>query len=110
MPTPEAAAAQARLPFPLGDGGGDEVEAGLAKAHVDMEEVDRIVSDHFDDKRLHARGFLLIRDGQVIYERYGKGFTPATRLHGWSASKSMLAALIAARVREGKLSLSSTAG
>jgi CubicO group peptidase (beta-lactamase class C family) len=108
--TPEAASARAALPFPLGDSVVDIGAVERAQAHVDMEAVEKIVSAHFADDRLHARGFLLIRDGHIIYERYRDGFGPSTKLHGWSASKSLLAALIAARVKEGKLRLDTQAG
>jgi CubicO group peptidase (beta-lactamase class C family) len=44
------------------------------------------------------------------YEKYGKGITARTRLHGWSVTKSMFAAVLAARIKEGKISLDTAAG
>ncbi|CAL4867929.1 hypothetical protein MMA231_02202 [Asticcacaulis sp. MM231] len=55
------------------------------------------------------RAVLIIKDGRIIAETYGKGFTPQTRLLGWSMTKTVNAALIGRLVQAGKLSLDDTA-
>jgi CubicO group peptidase (beta-lactamase class C family) len=79
-----------------------------AKARVNLEALDRAVGTHFADTRLHARAFILIVDGQIVYEKYGDGCNSTTRLLGWSATKSLVNALIGLRVQEGALDLNTT--
>jgi CubicO group peptidase (beta-lactamase class C family) len=49
------------------------------------------------------RGIVVVKDGRIIAETYGKGFNAATPLMGWSMTKTVTGALVAARVAEGKL-------
>lgn len=69
----------------------------------------RIVDAAFlepNPKRLRrTRAILVVRDGQIVAERYAKGFSEATRFQGWSMTKSVLSALAGVLVREGRLSL-----
>jgi len=92
--------------WPLGDVQ-DASRLAAASARVDLPALRRAVDAHFDDTRLHARAFLLLVDGQVVFERYGDGCDAHTRLLGWSASKSVLNALVGLRVRDGALRLDS---
>jgi CubicO group peptidase (beta-lactamase class C family) len=50
------------------------------------------------------RAIVVVKDGRIIGERYGEGFTEAAPLLGWSMTKTVTAAIVAARVGEGKLS------
>jgi hypothetical protein len=86
------------------------VDNANAKAGVDLERLENVVEAHFADTRLHARAVLLVQDGNIVYERYGDSCHERTRLLGWSASKTMLNALVGIRVKQGKLSLNTTAG
>jgi len=49
------------------------------------------------------RAVVVVKDGRIIGETYGKGFGADTPLLGWSMTKTVTAALVAARVAEGKL-------
>lgn len=49
------------------------------------------------------RAIVVVKDGRVIAERYGDGFDADTPLMGWSMTKTVTAALVAARIAEGKL-------
>ena len=81
------------------------------KAHsIDIEKLDAAVSQHFNDTRLHTRAFLVVKKGNVVYEKYAQGFGPQSRHLGWSATKSLLNALVGIRIQQGKLQLSSTLG
>lgn len=51
------------------------------------------------------RAVLVIRDGKLIGEAYGKGFGPATPLLGWSMTKTVTAVLAGERVASGALRL-----
>jgi CubicO group peptidase (beta-lactamase class C family) len=48
---------------------------------------------------------VVIKDGRVVAETYGKGFDANTPLLGWSMTKTFTAGLIGTLVRDGKLRL-----
>ncbi len=50
-----------------------------------------------------VRAIVVMRDGEVIAERYAAGVGPGTPLLAYSVSKSVINALVAILVREGKL-------
>ena len=50
------------------------------------------------------RAIVVVKDGRIIGERYGEGFSETTPLLGWSMTKTVTGALIAARIADGKLS------
>ena len=52
-----------------------------------------------------TRALLILRDGELIYERYGAGFGPDTKLISWSMAKSITAVLTGFLVADGQLSL-----
>ncbi|MGJ4941186.1 serine hydrolase domain-containing protein [Bradyrhizobium sp. HKCCYLS1011] len=54
-------------------------------------------------KRTHA--IVVVKDGRIIAERYAEGVGIDTRLLGFSATKSVISALIGVLVRQGKLAL-----
>jgi CubicO group peptidase (beta-lactamase class C family) len=49
-------------------------------------------------KGVRTDGVVVVHRGVVTYERYGRGFGPATRHLGWSVSKSVTSALVGAAV------------
>ena len=59
---------------------------------------------------LHSRALLVLHRGTLIYEYYAPGFNKDTRLHGWSMTKSIMNALIAIRIQQGKLKLDTRLG
>lgn len=54
------------------------------------------------------RALVVIRNGRIVAERYGEGFSRDTPLLGWSMTKSVTAALIGLRVRDGRMALDRT--
>ncbi|OLP56517.1 6-aminohexanoate hydrolase [Rhizobium rhizosphaerae] len=52
-----------------------------------------------------ARALLVLRNGVIVAERYGDGFGAATPLLGWSMAKTVTAALIGLRIRDGAMAL-----
>src|SRR3546814_413547 len=56
-----------------------------------------------------TRALLVLRDGRPIYERYGTGFGPDTKLISWSMAKSITAVLTGFLVADGQLSLNAPA-
>jgi CubicO group peptidase (beta-lactamase class C family) len=51
------------------------------------------------------RAVVVIKDGRVVAETYGKGFDARTPLLGWSMTKTVTAGLVGTLVRDGKLQL-----
>ena len=51
------------------------------------------------------RAVVVVKDGRIVGERYGEGFSGTTPLLGWSMTKTVTAAIVGTLVREGKLSL-----
>ena len=86
------------LPWPWGDASASASASALDG--VDLARIDQLVSAHFADTRLHTRAFLLVRDGELIYERYGDGAGPSTPLIGWSMTKSITATLVGLRQQQ----------
>ena len=69
----------------------------------------KLASDHFEgDPRLHSRALVVIQNSNIVFEKYKKGWTRYTRLHGWSMTKSILNTLIGIRIHQNKLSLKTT--
>ncbi len=52
-----------------------------------------------------TRALLVLRDGQPIYEGYGAGFGPDSRLISWSMAKSITAVMVGQLVADGRLAL-----
>ncbi|AQS49162.1 6-aminohexanoate hydrolase [Thioclava nitratireducens] len=49
------------------------------------------------------RAVVVIKDGQLVAERYGDGFDAKTPLLGWSMTKTVTAALVGTAIEAGKL-------
>lgn len=45
----------------------------------------------------------MLRDGKVIYEWYGDGFTADTRMPSWSVARSVVSLLVGQAIERGKL-------
>jgi CubicO group peptidase (beta-lactamase class C family) len=56
-----------------------------------------------------TRALLVLRDGKPIFERYGPGFGPDSKLISWSMAKSITAVLTGFLVSEGRLALDAPA-
>ncbi|WP_340644006.1 serine hydrolase [Phenylobacterium sp.] len=51
-----------------------------------------------------TKAVVILRDGQIVGERYAPGYRPDTAITGWSATKSVTNALVGVLVQQGKLS------
>lgn len=58
-----------------------------------------------DRQGLRTDGFLIFKDGALVYERYGRGYTASNRHLSWSVAKSVSSVLIGVAVRQGLLGL-----
>jgi CubicO group peptidase (beta-lactamase class C family) len=55
------------------------------------------------------RAVVVARDGRIVGERYGEGFSAETPLLGWSMAKTVTAAIIGTVVGEGKMAVTDKA-
>jgi CubicO group peptidase (beta-lactamase class C family) len=55
------------------------------------------------------RAVVVIKDGRVVAETYGKGFDTRTPVLGWSMTKTVTAGLVGTLVRDGRLQLDQSA-
>ncbi len=53
----------------------------------------------------HTKAVVVVKNGRLIAERYAEGYGVDTPIHGWSATKSVINALIGILVRQGKLEI-----
>lgn len=74
-------------------------EAALAKA------MDAAFDEDAEAPCKHTRALVVLQDGRLLAERYAQGFSRETPILGWSASKSVLGALVGALVTDGRLDL-----
>ena len=91
---PGPAAAPSNALWPEGTTIEPSQEPGLAKV--------------IDDSTLtgpEMRAVVVVKNGRIVGERYGDGFSPDTPLLGWSMTKGVNAAIIGTLIKAGKLSL-----
>ncbi|HWA88809.1 MAG TPA: serine hydrolase [Rhizomicrobium sp.] len=88
---------------------GDTVDLGHLPAGVDAGALERAVADAFLDetpaREIDTRAIVVVYEGQIVAERYAKGYGVRTRFLSWSMAKSVTAALIGTLVDAGKLDL-----
>lgn len=103
-PLPEPAQEDPEAPWPAGDGPA-EVPAAVDEAALDTAIDGAFTEDDPEGRRRNTRAVVVIRDGELIAERYGQGFGPDTRLLGWSMTKSVANAIVGRLVDVGELAL-----
>ncbi|MDX8445099.1 serine hydrolase domain-containing protein [Mesorhizobium captivum] len=68
------------------------------------------VSKIIDDAAMAGTGMralVVVKNGHIVAERYGDGFTAKTPLLGWSMTKTVNAAIVGTLVKGGKMALDS---
>lgn len=77
-------------------------------AAMDTAALDRAIAPLFDEDMVGTtQSLLIMRDGEVIAERYADGFGPDTRLLSRSIAKAVSAVLVGLMVSDGRLALDS---
>jgi CubicO group peptidase (beta-lactamase class C family) len=92
------------VPWPEGNAPstpGEQVDTALLDAALEL----AFVEDDPDGRQRNTRAVVVVKDGELIAERYGEGFGPDTPLLGWSMAKSVASAMIGRLVHEGVLDL-----
>lgn len=94
-----AGAAPAAAPLPdLIWPGGDKADASQ----------DPEVAKVLDDPAMTGAGMravVVVKNGRIVAERYGDGFSEKTPLLGWSMTKTVNAAIVGTLVKDGKLAM-----
>ncbi|TCM75753.1 serine hydrolase [Rhizobium sp. BK068] len=75
---------------------------GNAVATVNDSRIDALLS-HSDLTGPAARAVVVVRNGRIIAERYGDGFSPTTPLTGWSMTKTVNAAIVGRLMQDNKI-------
>lgn len=84
----------------------DETKASKAAAIAALEEYAfTLIGEDKERKGFRTDGLVIIKDGVLIYERYGRGYDEKKRHISWSVSKTVSNALVARAVQLGKLKI-----
>jgi len=86
-------------PWPLGDAVTTEKSPALEAV------LDKWFQDPDPANPRRTRAIIVVKDGQIIAERYGEGFSKDTLFQGWSMTKSVTNALLGILVQQGKLDI-----
>lgn len=105
-PTPLPARDPA-TPWPVGEGP-PEPGDGLDRAGLDAAIATAFTEDDPDGRLRNTRAVVVVRDGQLLAERYGPGFDADTPLLGWSMGKSIANAITGRLVHQGVLDVDLT--
>ncbi len=87
---------QQSKPFPL-----PEASVKLTDIHYSMNGVNYNLDNYLTNQS--ATGLLILKDGKVAYEYYGKGNTAQTLWTSRSVAKSVVSVLIGVAIKEGKI-------
>ncbi|TSE06595.1 serine hydrolase [Mesorhizobium intechi] len=69
---------------------------------------DPVIAKLLDDAALTGSGMravVVVKNGRVVAERYGDGFSARTPLLGWSMTKTVNAAIVGTLVKDGKMAI-----
>jgi len=71
--------------------------------------LDKWFQDPNPNNPRRTRAIVVVKDGQIIAERYGAGFSKDILFQGWSMTKGVINALLGILVKQGKLDIHSPA-
>ncbi len=104
-PFPDPPADIKNSPWPMGD----KLSESPLHAEIDKQQLESALdwafSEPVPEHPVRTRAVIVLYDGQIVAERYAKGYSSETRFLGWSMTKSVTSALIGVLVREGKLDI-----
>ncbi|MBL8265833.1 MAG: serine hydrolase [Steroidobacter sp.] len=107
VPLPKAVPSQ--LPWPAGERvDARQLSPGIDRAALNAA-MDAALRDETPAGEIDTRALVVVHRGRIVAERYAAGYSKDTRFLGWSASKSVIAALIGTLVTDGKLTLDAEA-
>ena len=112
-PANQLAPSQAGEPWPLGEGAAqDELASAALKAILERHAPRIVLEPEASDpkQRLNTTALLVARDGQLLFESYGQGYSRERLQLGWSMTKTLTALLAGVLAGEGKLALDAPVG
>lgn len=83
--------------------GAPRVLAGEALGGTAADAIERLFAD--SEAMGETRALLVLKDGEVVYEAYGPGYGPQSKLISWSMAKSITSVLVGFLVSDGRLAL-----
>ena len=101
-PVPPRDTGEARDPSAREKLGPEPVTPGSDKVRAVF---DRVFANPHHPHSGWLKAVVVMRDGQVVAERYAKGYGSGTPVLGWSVTKSVVNALVGILVRQGRLSV-----
>jgi CubicO group peptidase (beta-lactamase class C family) len=81
------------LVWPLGDRVTALIPSNIDSTNL-VSAVDHVFADTLGEGANITRALIILYDGKIIAERYGKGISRDTRLTGWSMTKSITGAMV----------------
>lgn len=85
----------------------------ITSKSIDKQQLGSALTEAFKDSNTQrpngTRAIVVVYDGQMINERYAKGYSASTVQSGFSMAKSIMNALIGILVKQGKLDINSPA-
>lgn len=99
LPVSAPTAPQARVHAPA------PVAAATARNAALESVLDRAFAEPDPARPRRTRAVVVVKDGQIVGERYAEGFTAEMPLLGWSMAKTVINALAGVLVKDGRLSL-----
>lgn len=98
------------IAWPAGDQLPDSISKKIDKEKLALALTHAFVEKDTDRLKLRrTRAVVVVYDGQLIAEKYAKGFDKNSRHIGWSMTKSITNGLVGILVKQGKLNLDSPA-
>lgn len=94
------------IPWPMGD-----KISGAVSEKINKEKLQAAIDHAFmetdtaHEKLMRTRAVVVVYDGQLVGEKYGRGFDKNTKQTAWSMTKSFNNALVGILVKQGKLKL-----
>ena len=84
----------------------EALEAVVVEPGISRETLARALDEVFEaDGVGETRAVIVMREGEIVAERYAEGFDAETRHMGWSLSKAVTAALVGMVVADGRIGL-----
>lgn len=85
-----------------------ELDQRHREARFDVDALNQALDAAFSEPRGSGRNTLavvVLHEGRLVAERYAEGVGPGTPLHGWSMTKSVMAALAGVLAADGRIDL-----
>lgn len=94
-----------RASWPTTDWPKQEVTGKAAQVKALEDFAFTLIGTDGERKGFRTDGLVIIKNGVIVYERYGRGYDETKRHISWSVAKSFSSALVGIAVKEGVLSL-----